>query len=238
MLGKGVDRIGARRDQGCREEVPNAHAVVGVEADVAVDGAGVGGCILRDGYLLVEVDALVQRYEGDHDLGRGGYRDPLFGFFASQVEARIGVDERPRPSSSGGSGAFPLATARHGPEAGDRTHTTASTASTAVTLARIVPSRTTGSPAPMVALSGRDRRRVVSYERRPGLDGPLRPAAWPHDAQREALGHQYCPHPLPLGFSSAFGWKQSRHVALRQESVSNHQPGHTEHHLAPIVSQE
>ena len=53
VLGQGVDRVGAGRYQGRREEVPGAHAVVGVEADVAVDGAGVGGCFLRDGYLLV-----------------------------------------------------------------------------------------------------------------------------------------------------------------------------------------
>jgi hypothetical protein len=95
VLGQGIVRVGAGRYQGRREEVPDAHAVVGVEADVAVDGAGVGGCLLRDGYLLVQVDILVQCHEGDHDLGRRSYRDPLVRVLARQVVACVGVDERP-----------------------------------------------------------------------------------------------------------------------------------------------
>jgi hypothetical protein len=95
MLGQGVDRVGARRDQGCLEEIPDAHAVVGVEADVAVDGPGVGGGILRDGYLLVQVNALIECHEGDHELGRRGYRDPLVRIFTSQIQACVGVDECP-----------------------------------------------------------------------------------------------------------------------------------------------
>jgi len=95
VLGEGVDRVGAGGDEGGLQKLPDAHGVVGVEARGAVEAPGVGGGVLGDGHLPIELCPVFERHEGDHDLGGRGNGDLPVRVLAGQVESRLPVDQGP-----------------------------------------------------------------------------------------------------------------------------------------------